>query len=241
MYCMECGAEIAAETKFCGKCGAGQAVVELAAMANSVNVDNSIREQNAELVKPTEKLPAMSKAGKASIFLKASIIFLKVSLIFSALILVFVYFLTKDDIKQARDKADGRAAQSSTVAAPAVQNPIQTSPAAASVNTAALASDLANRLGSERCVRCLFASQLFIGMLHNAKPGTNEANLYDVALVLSRVYGGLLKHLQNYEIYAKPVEAWVKSTDPHTIEDFLEKNCLSDEVTKLAKLGFNEN
>lgn len=37
MYCMKCGAEIAAETKFCGKCGAGQSVVESPTKAIDIN------------------------------------------------------------------------------------------------------------------------------------------------------------------------------------------------------------
>lgn len=55
MYCMECGAEIAAETKFCGKCGVSQAVVELAAMANNVSVDKPNQLQKAELKRSTSK------------------------------------------------------------------------------------------------------------------------------------------------------------------------------------------
>ncbi|MDO8465856.1 MAG: zinc ribbon domain-containing protein [Gallionella sp.] len=46
MYCMKCGAEIAAETKFCGKCGASQTVAESPAVASNVNDGKPTPKQN---------------------------------------------------------------------------------------------------------------------------------------------------------------------------------------------------
>jgi uncharacterized protein YecT (DUF1311 family) len=104
------------------------------------------------------------------------------------------------------------------------------------------ARQLASDMGLERTMACMFISAKMIGALLNSAPGTNEANMRDGFMAMSKVYGGLLNfYAPDQRSAVQPgVQNWVKSAGFDVLSPYFDQNCADQRVFGLAQAGFNQ-
>lgn len=110
----------------------------------------------------------------------------------------------------------------------------------AAVKGQSLDQKLANKLGPERTVTCLFSTVKMIGALSKAAPGSDEDAMKRGLMAYSQVFSGMAKRYGDDRVkpYIEVKKEWVRSSSFEDVSRYYGSNCDHPEVDQLAKQGF---
>lgn len=99
---------------------------------------------------------------------------------------------------------------------------------------------LSNKLGPQRTAGCSLVSARYVGMLLNAKPGTDEAGYKEFFMGSMRVFGGIsrLQGESNVTPHMNAMRDQVKSASLESLQRYFNSNCDHDELQVLIRSGW---
>jgi hypothetical protein len=99
---------------------------------------------------------------------------------------------------------------------------------------------LSNKLGPQRTAGCSLVSARYVGMLLNAKPGTDEAGYKEFFMGSMRVFGGIsrLQGESNVSPHMNAMKEQVKSASLESLQRYFNSNCDHEELQVLIRSGW---
>jgi hypothetical protein len=108
------------------------------------------------------------------------------------------------------------------------------------VKDQALDHKLANKLGPERTVACMYSSFRMVGALNKSKKGSDEYDMKLGFMAYSKVFSAMTKKYGDNRVkpYLSDKQQWAKNSSFEEVSKYYSENCDHPEVAQLAKQGY---